>query len=128
MTATFVDERRAPARGTIQLAAMRWAALGQLVGAIAHALLPLPPREGSPVLPQSVGDLGHAARAAEVGAESRESVVDDMCVRVVEPGQHSSAGKVDHLCLRAAQAHELGFADGDDTPAGDRQVAVRLET
>src|ERR1700694_187089 len=97
MAAPFVDERGPPAGCAIQLEAMRLAALDELVCAIARALLPLAPSECLSVRPQAIGDLGHAPRAAEVGAESREAVVHNARVRVVESGQHGGAGEVDKI-------------------------------
>src|ERR1700682_1042466 len=127
MGATLVDEGRAPACRTVELATMRRAALGELVGAIAHAMLPLSSAELLSLCRQALGDVRHAARAAEVDAESSEAEVNDVSVRVVEPRQHRRAGKVDHSRLRAAQCHELGPAGGHNTPAGDRQVSLWLE-
>ena len=76
---------------------------------------------------EAVDDLHHAARATKVGAESRESVVDDVRMRVVESGQHSGALQVDHADARTFQAHHRCVSDRDDLAACDRQVALGLE-
>src|SRR6202171_4167785 len=111
MAATLVDEGRAPACRTVELATMRRGGGGGRPRGGGHRALP----------------RRHAARAAEVDAESSEAEVNDVSVRVVEPRQHRRAGKVDHSRLRAAQCHELGPAGGHNTPAGDRQVSLWLE-
>ncbi len=103
------------------------ALLGQLVYAVAHALLPLARLEGAAVSTQTTDDLGHAAGAAEVRPETRQSVIDDVRVRVIEPRQHGGAPEVDHPGARPAPTHDLGTAGCHHLAGGDREVAVRRE-
>jgi hypothetical protein len=85
--ATLVDERWPPSCHPVQLAPVRMTALGELIGPIAHPLLPLAGLEQAGVLLQPPCDLGHVACAAKVGPESGQPVVHNVRVRVVEAGQ-----------------------------------------
>src|SRR5712692_3221281 len=77
--------------------------------------------------PQAFDDVGDAARAAQVGSESCQAVIDDVRVRVVETRQHGPALEVDHPRARPAQRHDFGSA-GSSHPAGrDREVTVSRE-
>ena len=84
MPAPLVDEGRTVARDAVELAAVRLAALGQLVGPVAHPLLPLAGPERLPVLLQALEQVIDAPRARKVGGEPGQPVVDDMRVGVVE--------------------------------------------
>ncbi len=125
--AALVDECGPPSRRAVQLPPMGRALLGQLVHAVAHALLPLARFEPAAVSTQTTDDLGHAARAAEVRPETRQTVIDDVRVRVVETRQHGGAPEVDHTSARPAQRHDLGSADCSDSTGGDRKVALHDE-
>ena len=68
-----------------------------------------------------------AASAAEVRAETRQPVMDDVRVRVVEAGQHAGPGEVDHASPRVSQPHELRSAGRNDSRTGDGKVGLRPE-
>ncbi len=125
--AAFVDECGPPSGGPIQLEPMGRPLLGQLVDAVAHALLPLARLERAAMSSKAVDDLGDAAGSAEVRAETRQTVIDDVRVRVVEAGKHGGAPEVDHPGPRPAQTHDLGSAGRHHPAGGDREVAVRGE-
>ena len=124
MTAAFVDEGGPPAGGLVQLQPVRRPVLGELLRPEAHPLLPLARRERFRMGAHALDDLRDAARAAEVGAETGEAVVDDMRVRIVEPGQDCAGPKLDHWRERSTQPHDLGPAHGDHQAARNREVGV----
>ena len=103
-------------------------ALDQLVGPVAHALLPLARLEAPGVIPEPVEDVVDAGCPAQVGAESRQAVIDDVRVRVVETGKDGCAGQVDESCAGAPKGHDLAAAAGQDLAARDGEVAVGVET
>ena len=107
---------------------MRLAELGQLVGPVAHALLPLTRLQAFGMLLQALEDFVDAAHAAQVGGEARQPVVDDVRMRVVEARQDGRAAQVDHAGAWTSEAHDLAAAGGEDLAAGDRQVALGVET
>ena len=106
---------------------MRLAALSQLVGPVAHALLPVPRLQLGAVRLQPVEDVVDAASAGQVGRETGQAVVDNVGMRVIESGKHGGSPEVYDPGLRAAQAHDLAPPAGEDDPARDREVGMGLE-
>src|SRR5260370_11115142 len=95
--------------------------------AVTHHWVTFGGLERAAASPQPVDDLGDAARAAEVGTESRQAVINDVRMRVIEARQHGPAVEVDHAGPRPTQGHDLGSADGSHPTAGDRKVRVSRE-
>ena len=127
MATPLVDERRPAARDAVELRPVRLAALCQLVGPVAHSLLPVPGLQLGAVGLQPVEDVVDASGAGQVGREAGQAVVDDVGVRVVEAGQHGRSPEIHDPGFGAAQAHDLATPAGEDDPAPDREVAVWLE-
>jgi hypothetical protein len=127
MAAPLVNECRPSARHAVELRAVGLTALGQLVGPVAHALLPVARLQLAAVRLQPLEDVVNAVGACQIRCETGEPVVDDVRVRVVEPRERGRSLEVDDSGSGAAQVHDFATAAGDDDPAGDRQVAVGLE-
>ncbi len=128
MAAAFIDECGPVPGRPVQLQPMRRSLLDQLCRSIAHPLLPFAVLQAAPVIAQARDDLGHAARAAQVGAEPRQAVIDDVRMRVIESRQHRSPFELDDPRTRAAQTHHFVTAGCDHDPAGDGKVAVSGKT
>ncbi|OLE02193.1 MAG: hypothetical protein AUG94_00895 [Actinobacteria bacterium 13_1_20CM_4_66_15] len=128
MATTLVDVGRPVPSHAVELRPVRLAELGQLVGPVAHALLPLTRLQAFGMLLQALEDFVDAAHAAQVGGEARQPVVDDVRMRVVEARQDGRAAQVDHAGAWTSEAHDLAAAGGEDLAAGDRQVALGVET
>ena len=127
MSSALIDEGGPVPCNAVQLAAVGLPALGQLVGAVAHALLPLAGLEAPPMILQSVEDIVDPTSATEVRGEPRQPVIDHVCVRVVEAGEDGGAFELDDASRRPAQLHDLTSAATEDLAAGDREVAVRIQ-
>jgi len=125
--AALVDEARSGPGDAVKLPPVRLAALGQFVGAVAHAVLPLVELERPCVRREPLQDVVDSTGSAEVGGKPRQAVVDDMRVGVVETRQDRSAIEVDDPGPRSAQSHHLAAADGSDATPRHRKVGVRLE-
>src|SRR5438132_4026031 len=128
MPAALVDERGAIARHAVQLRPMGLPSLDQLVGPVAHALLPFTGFQAAGMVLEALEDVVDAGRAAQVGAESRQPVVDDVRVGVVKAWKHGGSGEVDDPRPGTAQAHHLATAAGKHLATGNGKVSVGIET
>jgi len=122
-----INTAKAVLNDLMTLGRVRRPALGQLCGAVAHPLLPFAGFQRECVCAQAFDDLGDGAGAAEVGAEARQSVIDDVRVRVIEAGQHRCAMQIDDPGARPAQSHHLAATGGHDQPTLDGQVVARRQ-
>jgi hypothetical protein len=128
VASALVDEGGALTGHAIQLGPVRLAKLGQLVGAVSHAVLPVERLQALGVLLEAVEDVVDASNPAQVGRKSGQPVVDDVGVGVIEPGQDRRPGEVDDLGPGPAHPHHLAPAAGEHPSARHGQVGERLET
>ncbi len=91
MAAALVYVAGTITRGLIQLGSVWRPELRQLIDAVAHSLLPLAFLQPTPVVSKALHYVVNAARAAQVRTETRETVIDDVCMRVVEARQNGAS-------------------------------------
>ena len=79
------------------------------------------------MLTQPLDDVRHIPGPSQVRAEPRESVVDDVRVRVVESGQDRRAAQRHDPRAWASELHQPGTAGRQNAAARDRQVRARFQ-